>query len=140
MKEFMEQAMAMVQAQAGVRPMTPEEMLAEVAEIAKGLAALADGSTETKTEVQEPVIDPKKAIKMNSVICVECGAEFKILTKKHLALHGLTPAEYREKWGYGKRTPLVCKKLAKQRREKMAEMKIWEKVKTPGRKKKTASK
>lgn len=133
MKEFMEQAMAMVQAQAGVRPMTPAEMIAEVAEVAKGLAALAGGDIEAESEIQEPAIDPKKAIKMNSVTCVECGAQFKVLTKKHLALHGLTPDEYREKWGYKKRTPLICKKLAKDRRDQMAKMKIWEKA--PGRKK-----
>ncbi len=129
--------MAMVQAQAGVKQMTPAEMIAMVKELADGLAKLsssdaADAAAEE--EAEGPAYDPKKAIKQNSIICVECGKSFKILGKKHLATHGLTPNEYREKHGYKKGTALVCKSLAKQRKEKMASMKIWEKVESRGKK------
>jgi predicted transcriptional regulator len=74
-------------------------------------------------------MDPKKAIKEKSVTCLECGKSFKILTKKHLATHGLAPEEYKEKWGYKKNTPLVCKSLQRERRKKMKEMRLWEKRK-----------
>lgn len=134
---FFDQAMAMVQAQAGVKQMTPAEMIAMVKELADGLAKLAssDVSEEAAGEDAEgPAYDPKKAIKQNAIICVECGKSFKILGKKHLATHGLTPDEYREKHGYKKGTALVCKSLAKQRKEKMASMKIWEKVESRGKK------
>lgn len=134
---FFDQAMAMVQAQAGVKQMTPTEMIAMVKELAEGLAKLSscDVVEEVVEEVFEgPSIDPKKAIKQNSIVCVECGKIFKILGKKHLATHGLTPNEYREKYGYKKGTALVCKSLAKQRKEKMASMKIWEKVESRGKK------
>ena len=36
-------------------------------------------------------------------------------------------AEYREKWGLKKDTPLVCKGLQRERRKKMKDMKLWEK-------------
>ena len=51
---------------------------------------------------------------------------FKILTKKHIATHGLTVEEYRERCGYKKGTPLVCKSLQRERRKKMKDMKLWE--------------
>ena len=126
----------MAQAQAGVKQMSPAEMIAMVKEIADGLAKLAEGK-DKEAEFEEetlPAYDPKKAIKQNAIICVECGKSFKILGKKHLATHGLTPNEYREKHGYKKGTALVCKSLAKQRKEKMASMKIWEKVEHRGKK------
>lgn len=127
---YFEQAMAMVQAQAGVKMMSPVEMIAMVKEIAGGLASLTscESGADGEPTAVEPACDPKKAIKQNSVTCLECGAKFKIIGKKHLATHGLTPDEYREKYGMKKGTPLVCKALAEQRREKMKSMKIWEKL------------
>ena len=58
---------------------------------------------------------------------METGKSFKILTRKHLAKFGLTPETYREKWGYPKNMPLVCKELQRERRKKMKQMKLWEK-------------
>ena len=62
-----------------------------------------------------------------SIICMECEKSFKVLTKRHLGTHGLTPESYREKWGYKKGTSLVAKSLARDRRKKMQDMKLWEK-------------
>ena len=41
--------------------------------------------------------------------------------------NGLTPEQYREKWGYPRNMPLVCKALQRERRKKMKDMKLWEK-------------
>jgi predicted transcriptional regulator len=68
-----------------------------------------------------------KQITDKSVTCLECGKSFKLLTRRHLLSHGLTAEEYREKWGYPKDTPLVCKSLQRERRKKMKDMKLWEK-------------
>ena len=57
----------------------------------------------------------------------EAAETFKILARKHLASHNLDAAEYREKWGLKKDTPLVCKGLQRERRKKMKDMKLWEK-------------
>ena len=68
-----------------------------------------------------------KQITEKSVACLECGKSFKLLTRRHLLSHGLTAEEYREKWGYPKDMPLVCKSLQRERRKKMKDMKLWEK-------------
>ncbi|RWH00172.1 MucR family transcriptional regulator, partial [Mesorhizobium sp.] len=48
------------------------------------------------------------------IICLEDGKKFKSL-KRHLALHGLTPDEYREKWGLARDYPMVAPSYAAQR-------------------------
>ena len=68
-----------------------------------------------------------RAIRERSVQCLECGKKFKVLTKRHLAQHGLTAKEYREKYGYKKGISLISKGLARERRTKMRELKLWEK-------------
>jgi predicted transcriptional regulator len=129
MEEHVQHALEIVKAQASVRNMTEEEINSMVNRIASQLKEIIgnEGSPEQAQEGQKPAIDPKKAIRENSVVCLECGKKFKVLSKRHLAAHGLTPQEYREKWGFKKNTSMIAKSLARQRRKKMQEMQIWKK-------------
>jgi len=124
-QDAMKNALEIVKAQASVRPMTEEEILSMARNLSSGI--MAASGVEILPVVEDlPGVDLKKAIKESSITCLECGASFKILTKKHMAGHGLTPDEYREKWGYKKSQPLACKALTRERRKKMNEMKLWE--------------
>ena len=125
MDEYLKEALEIVRAQASVRNMTEEEIISMVEKLAKGIANISEGKDDTAVALS-PAVDPKKAIREKSIICLECGKSFKVLTKRHLATHDLTPVEYKEKWGYTKKTSLVCKSLARDRRKKMADMKLWE--------------
>ncbi len=130
MEEYIKQALEIVKAQAGVRNMTEEEITSMVKSLADQLKGLVEGEqSEVSREEQKPAVDPKKAIREKSIICLECGKAFKVLTKKHLKTHGLTPQEYKEKWGYKKKQSLIAKSLARERRKKMREMKLWTKRK-----------
>lgn len=128
MDEYLKEAIAVVKAQAGVREMTEEEVVLMLHKLANSIRRIAqdEPAAEGATEVQTV---PAKAIKEKTITCLECGKVFKVITRKHLATHGLTPAEYREKWDIKKDTPLVCKGLQRERRKKMKEMKLWEKRK-----------
>nr|WP_203544552.1 MucR family transcriptional regulator [Desulfovibrio sp. JC022] len=121
----MKEALEIVKAQASVRTMSEEEMTSMVRKLSAGIQAIAENSLPAQEEA--PACEPKKSIKEKSIVCCECGKSFKIITKKHLASHGLTPDEYREKYGLKKKTPLVCKSLQRERRKKMKEMKLWTK-------------
>ena len=128
-KEAMQAALEIVKAQASVRAMTEDEIVGMVQSVAAGLQAAASGMaiTDYAAEVvQTPGLDPKKAIKEASIVCLECGKSFKVITKKHLATHALTPDEYRTKYGYKKTQSLACKSLVRERRVKMGEMRLWE--------------
>ena len=131
MESYIKEALEIVKAQASVRNMSEEEITSMVKKLADGIKNINDGEM-VATEKPEITIDPKKAIKEKTITCLESGKSFKILTKKHLAKYGLTPDEYREKWGYKKGTPLVCKALQRERRKKMKDMRLWEKRKKRG--------
>ena len=110
--------------------MTEEEIVTMVTKLAEKFHALGDNCSTAPTEDETGnAIDPKKAIKEKSIACVICGKAFKLITKKHLASHGMTADEYREHCGYKKGTPLVCKFLQRERRKKMQGMRLWERRK-----------
>ncbi len=127
MDSYLALALDIVTMQAKVRNMTEEEITAMVAKLSACIRSL-DASQETVSEDIAPAVipDAKKAIKERTITCLESGKAFKVLTKRHLAKYGLTPEEYREKWGYPRGLPLVCKALQRERRKKMREMKLWE--------------
>ncbi|WP_027371561.1 MucR family transcriptional regulator [Desulfovermiculus halophilus] len=132
MEEHVQEALDIVKAQASVRNMTEEEITSMVQGLSKQLKKITEGGAESQERTeqpQEPAVDPKKAIREKSVVCLECGKTFKVLTKRHLALHGLTPEEYKEKWGMKKNTALIAKGLARQRKQKMNEMQLWKRRK-----------
>lgn len=125
MEKYLKEALDIVKAQASVCMMTEEKITTMINKLAMGIKAINEGGAVSSGEEDAP-IDPAKAIKEKSITCVKCGKSFKLITRKHLASHGLTPEEYRESCGYKKGTPLVCKSLQRERRKKMRAMKLWE--------------
>ena len=125
MDEVVKSAIGIVVAQASTRTMLTEEIVSMMASVTAAVRAAVNGDSMAE-ESQTPACDPKKSVKEKSVVCLECGRSMKILTKKHLAAHGLTPASYREKWGLKKGAPLAAKELLRARRAKMKDMRLWE--------------
>jgi len=133
MESYLKEALEIVKAQASVRTMTEEEITAMVRKLSDSIRALSENSGNIAAVEEGEMLDPKKAIKEKSITCVMCGKSFKLLTKKHLASHGLTADEYRERCGYKKGTPLVCKALQRERRKKMQDMRLWERRGSKGK-------
>lgn len=123
-KSLVEMAADIISAQASHSRMTAEEMTDSIEKVFGKLKEIKSAET-TGTEIAEtkeglankPQISPKDSIKRGSVICLECGKEFKILSKTHLSTHGITSKEYRKKYGLSARTPLVAKSLVAQKRK-----------------------
>ncbi len=126
MEDYLKEALEIVKAQASVRNMTEEEINSMIKTLSQGIKSVAEEAPIERLQA-EPPVDPAKAIREKSIVCLECGKPFKVLTKKHLAKHDLTPEEYKSKWGYKKNASLVAKVLARDRRKKMQEMQLWKK-------------
>ena len=126
MDDYLKSALEIVAAQAAVRTMTNEEISSMVRCLAAGIRAISLGLTDEEVETVVEA-DPKKAVKEKSITCLECAKTFKVITRKHLATHGLTAEEYKAKHAYKKTMPLVCKSLQRERRKKMKDMRLWEK-------------
>ncbi len=64
----------------------------------------------------EPAVPIKSSIKRDYIVCLEDGKKLKML-KRHLNTHyGMTPEDYRAKWGLQADYPMVAPAYAEQRR------------------------
>ena len=78
---------------------------------------------------QKPMLTPENSIQNDKVICLECGAEMRQLTVKHLVIHGMDQKEYRQKYGFSMKTPLAAKSLVEARSQAAKEQGLSEKRK-----------
>ena len=58
-----------------------------------------------------PAVNPKRSVFPDYIICLEDGKKFKSM-KRHLTVLGLTPEEYRAKWGLAPTYPMVAPSYA----------------------------
>lgn len=86
--------------------------------IASVHAALQNLGAPKAAEVErpEPPVPIKKSITADYLISLEDGRGYKSL-KRHLTGRGLTPDQYRQKWGLPGDYPMVAPNYAKQRSE-----------------------
>jgi len=116
-KSLYELAAEIVAAQAGVTKLSAEELNNLIKNTYETLRDIKCNEEGTPTEEEATAMDPKKSIKQATITCLECGKSFKVLTKRHLKEHGLTPKEYKKKYGFKARQPLSCKSLSAKRRK-----------------------
>jgi predicted transcriptional regulator len=117
-KSLVEMTAEIIQSQVGGKNMSVDEVKAalnETFQTLKGLQNAEISGQAVEGEAGKPVMDPKRSIQKNKVICLECGQEFKMLSPKHLKSHGLTSKEYRKKYGFSARQPLCAKALSERR-------------------------
>ena len=129
-KKLIEIASEIVQAQVSLTPMTAADITSSLRQVFGTLHELQKAES-TGTEIAiprlaaEPIqggpqeekraLTPENSIQNDKVICLECGTEFKQLTQKHLSSHGMSPKEYKKKYGFKMRTALSAKSLTKAR-------------------------
>lgn len=123
-KTLVEMAADIVQSQASNRPMSTEELTGALQNTFKALQGIQAQESVFLTEGAQaaeegaaPVMSPDKSIKKNTITCLECGQEFKMLSPKHLREHGLTGREYRKKYGFSLRQPLCAKSVSERRKK-----------------------
>jgi predicted transcriptional regulator len=64
---------------------------------------------------QSPAVDPKRSVTPNTITCLEDGKKFKSMARHLSSAHGMTPQQYREKWGLPPTYPMVSKKHSERR-------------------------
>lgn len=73
-------------------------------------------SAEPPVELK-PAVPIRKSVQPDFIVCLECGKKQKML-KRHLSTsYGMTPDEYRAKWGLPSDYPMVAPNYAKTRSE-----------------------
>src|SRR5918995_6428173 len=86
-----------------------------IASVHRALQSLS-AQPKAEPEKREPPVSIRKSITPEFLISLEDGRRYKSL-RRHLSTRGLTPEQYREKWGLPRDYPMVAPNYAKQRSE-----------------------
>jgi predicted transcriptional regulator len=94
------------------------------------LSDLAEGQI---AEVEElvPAIPIKKSVTADYIICLEDGKKLKMLKRHLMTAYGMTPEDYRAKWGLKADYPMVAPNYARKRQELAKKIGLGRKPKTP---------
>ncbi len=65
----------------------------------------------------DPAVPISESIKPDYIICLEDGKQLKMLKRYLNTNYGMTPADYRRKWGLGPEYPMVAENYSKRRSE-----------------------
>ena len=97
-------------------PLPTADLGALINTVHGSLAAL-NGSGQQQVEPQRPAVSIRRSVQPDHIVCLEDGKKLKML-KRHLrTTYGLSPEEYRAKWGLPPDYPMVAPNYAKQRSE-----------------------
>src|SRR5689334_15712104 len=65
----------------------------------------------------DPAVSVRASIKRDHLVCLEDGKKMKMLKRHLMTEHGMTPDEYRQRWGLGADYPMVSSDYAETRRD-----------------------
>ncbi len=123
-KKLIEIASEIVQTQVSLTPMSGTEIALSLRQVFSTLHELEkaetagiaiESSQPAAEEAAATKLSPADSIQNDKVICLECGAEMRQLTSKHLIAHGMSLKEYKKKYGFAMATPLAARSLTKAR-------------------------
>lgn len=102
-----------VTAYASNHKLSMEELTALIKSVHEALAAASAGApAAAPTAPLSPAVPIRRSITPDFMICLEDGRKFKSL-KRHLrTAYGMTPDDYRAKWGLPKDYPMVAPNYA----------------------------
>ena len=111
-KNFIDLTTTIVSAYVSNNPMPASELPALISQIHAALLRVSTGRAELPLEPAKPAVPVKKSMTADYLICLEDGKRFKSL-KRHLRTqYGMTPEQYRDKWGLPPDYPMVAPNYA----------------------------
>lgn len=105
-----------VSAYVGNNPVPMTELPNLIANVSAALQALTQPAAEPKEELV-PAVNPKRSVFPDYIVSLENGQKFKSLKRHLMTQYGMTPEQYREKWGLPRDYPMVAPNYANARSE-----------------------
>ena len=116
-EQLLEMTTEIVSAYVGNNTITAGELNELIVSIHDSLYKLTIGSIEVEPEPIKPAVPVRRSVTPDYLICLEDGKRLKML-KRHLrTTYGLSPDDYRAKWGLPADYPMVAPNYAQQRSE-----------------------
>jgi predicted transcriptional regulator len=121
-KSLVEMAAEIVSAQASRTGLALDDIVTSLHKVFHALQEVQQQLDENVDLEENSSKDPQASIQRNHVVCLECGKAFKLLSNRHLALHGLTPRAYKHKHGIRMTQALSARTLSSRRRKLAKEL------------------
>jgi predicted transcriptional regulator len=98
-------------------PVPVSELPSMIKSVHSTLGSLSGATSADMPTAQKPAVTVKKSITPEFIVCLEDGKKLKMLKRYLRSRYGLSPEEYRAKWGLPADYPMVAPNYAAQRSE-----------------------
>tara|TARA_R110002124_G_scaffold267777_3_gene435175 strand:+ start:41250 stop:41714 length:465 start_codon:yes stop_codon:yes gene_type:complete len=105
--DLLEQVTEIVSAYVSHNSVSPSDLPALIASTHSALRSLSSSPVVGIVEELKPAVSIRKSVTPDFIICLDDGKKFKSM-KRHLAGLGMSPDEYRAKWGLPSDYPMVA--------------------------------
>jgi len=120
--EIIEMTADIVSAYVGNNSVAAADLAALIQSVHGALSGVTNPPEVVEAAPKEPAVPIKRSIQPDHLVCLEDGRKFKSL-KRHLRTkYGLSPEDYRAKWGLPKDYPMVAPSYAKARSDLAKQM------------------
>lgn len=113
-QQLLRYAVDVVTAHVGNNPVAVSDVPAFLREVYVALLEL-DGQKAPEAPRAEPAVPIKSSIKRDYIVCLEDGKKLRMLKRYLKTQYGMTPEQYRMKWGLPADYPMNAPALAEQR-------------------------
>ena len=115
------------------------ELPALIVNVYGALAGLGEVPVEVE-ELPEPAVSVRASVKPDYIVCLEDGKKMKMLKRHLMTDHGMTPAQYRQRWNLPADYPMAAPTYSERRRALAKEIGLGRKLgQKVGRRKKPAA-
>jgi predicted transcriptional regulator len=105
-----------VSAHASNNTVALQELPSLIASVYNALSATATPAA-PESPKQEPAVSVRSSVKPDYIVSLESGKKMKMLKRYLMTSYGMTPDDYRRKWGLPKDYPMVAPNYAQTRKE-----------------------
>lgn len=112
--EMMQMAVDIVSAYVGNNSVSAAQVPEVINTVYASLLAIGETGN-GPAETLKPAVPIRRSITPDYLVCLEDGKKLKMLKRHIRAVYGLSPEEYRMKWGLPADYPMVAPNYAKQR-------------------------
>ena len=99
----------------GHNRVAPDQLPALISSVNAALSGLGQAEAPSAAAVPSPAVSVRRSIRPDKLTCLDCGWSGQMM-KRHLhAAHGMTPAQYRERWKLDVDYPMTAKNYANRR-------------------------
>jgi predicted transcriptional regulator len=113
--DLVEMTVDIVSAYVGANQVPAQELPALIRTVYGALKDVGAGVEAIVEPAQEPAVPIKRSVTPEFIVCLEDGKKFKSLRRHLRTRYGMTPEDYRAKWGLAHDYPMVAPNYAKER-------------------------